>query len=76
LCRARLMVGRRSLRMASQAEEAKADVRQLEAKLANEQFRTRAPAAVVGKEDEKLARRPRSSGGASDPRQGIDVRKL
>ncbi len=70
------MVGRGSLRMASQAEEAKADVRQLEAKLANEQLRTRAPAAVVDKEDEKLARRPRSPGGASDPRQGVDVRKL
>jgi len=42
-------------RLRRQAEEAEADVRRLEAKLANEQFRTRAPAVVVGREEEKLA---------------------
>jgi valyl-tRNA synthetase len=36
-------------------EEAEAEVARLVAKLANEQFRTRAPAAVVGKEEEKMA---------------------
>jgi valyl-tRNA synthetase len=42
-------------RLRRQADEAQAEVTRLEAKLANEQFRTRAPAAVVGKEEEKLA---------------------
>ena len=39
----------------AKVDEAQAEVTRLEAKLANEQFRTRAPAAVVGKEEEKLA---------------------
>jgi valyl-tRNA synthetase len=42
-------------RLRRQVDDAQAEVARLEAKLANEQFRTRAPAAVVGKEEEKLA---------------------
>jgi valyl-tRNA synthetase len=42
-------------RLRRQVDDAQAEVTRLEAKLANEQFRTRAPAAVVGKEEEKLA---------------------
>jgi valyl-tRNA synthetase len=41
-------------RLRRQVDEAQAEVTRLEGKLANEQFRTRAPAAVVGKEEEKL----------------------
>jgi valyl-tRNA synthetase len=42
-------------RLRRQVDEAQAEVAHLAAKLSNEQFRTRAPAAVVGKEEEKLA---------------------
>jgi len=42
-------------RLGRQVDDAQAEVARLEAKLANEQFRTRAPAAVVGREEEKLA---------------------
>ncbi|MCJ7510704.1 MAG: class I tRNA ligase family protein, partial [Dehalococcoidia bacterium] len=42
-------------RLRREVDDAQAEVARLEAKLANEQFRTRAPAAVVGKEEEKLA---------------------
>ena len=42
-------------RLAGQIEGARAEVRRLEGKLANEQFTTRAPAAVVGRERERLA---------------------
>jgi len=42
-------------RLHRQADDVQAEVTRLDAKLANEQFRTRAPAAVVGKEEEKLA---------------------
>jgi valyl-tRNA synthetase len=42
-------------RLRREVDDAQAEVALLEAKLANEQFRTRAPAAVVGKEEEKLA---------------------
>ncbi|MGQ9572979.1 MAG: valine--tRNA ligase [Dehalococcoidia bacterium] len=41
-------------RLRRQADDAQAEVARLEAKLANEQFRTRAPAAVVHKQEEKL----------------------
>jgi valyl-tRNA synthetase len=42
-------------RLRRQVDDAQAEVTRLEAKLGNEQFRARAPAAVVGKEEEKLA---------------------
>jgi len=42
-------------RLRREVDDAQAEVARLDAKLANEQFRTRAPAAVVGKEEEKLA---------------------
>jgi valyl-tRNA synthetase len=42
-------------RLRRQADDAQTEVARLEAKLANKQFRTRAPAAVVNKEEEKLA---------------------
>ncbi|MCJ7810674.1 MAG: class I tRNA ligase family protein, partial [Dehalococcoidia bacterium] len=42
-------------RLRREVDDAQAEVARLEAKLANEQFRTRAPAAVVGKEEEKMA---------------------
>jgi valyl-tRNA synthetase len=48
-------VGAERARLRRQADEAQVEVARLEAKLANEQFRTRAPAAVVDKEEEKLA---------------------
>ena len=42
-------------RLTKQIGEAQDEVRRLEGKLANEQFRTKAPAAVVAKEEERLA---------------------
>jgi valyl-tRNA synthetase len=42
-------------RQEKEVAAAETEVARLEAKLANEKFRTRAPAAVVGKEEEKLA---------------------
>ena len=42
-------------RLAKQIEEARGEVAQLERKLANEQFRARAPAAVVARDEERLA---------------------
>ena len=42
-------------RLGKQIGEARDEVRKLDAKLANEQFRTRAPAAVVAREEERLA---------------------
>jgi valyl-tRNA synthetase len=42
-------------RLSAQLGEAEGEVRRVEAKLANEQFRSKAPAAVVGREEEKLA---------------------
>jgi valyl-tRNA synthetase len=42
-------------RLRREVDDVQAEVARLEAKLANEQFRTRAPAAVVGKEEEKMA---------------------
>ncbi len=42
-------------RQGAQLSAAEAEVARLEAKLADERFRTRAPAAVVSKEEEKLA---------------------
>ena len=42
-------------RLTKQIGEAQDEVRRLEGKLANEQFRTRAPAEVVVKEEERLA---------------------
>jgi valyl-tRNA synthetase len=42
-------------RLRREVDDVRAEVVRLEAKLANEQFRTRAPAAVVGKEEEKMA---------------------
>ena len=42
-------------RLGKQIEEAQTEVGRLEQKLANEQFRSRAPAAVVGREEERLS---------------------
>jgi valyl-tRNA synthetase len=42
-------------RLRRQVDDAQAEVTRLEGKLSNQQFRTRAPAAVVAKEEEKLA---------------------
>ena len=42
-------------RLGKQIGEAQDEVQKLGAKLANEQFRTRAPAAVVAREEERLA---------------------
>ena len=42
-------------RLRGQAAQAEAEVQRLEAKLANEQFRSRAPQEVVAKEEGKLA---------------------
>jgi valyl-tRNA synthetase len=42
-------------RLRGQAAQAEAEVQRLEAKLANEQFRSRAPQEVVTKEEAKLA---------------------
>jgi valyl-tRNA synthetase len=42
-------------RLRREVDDVQAEVARLEVKLANEQFRTRAPAAVVGKEEEKMA---------------------
>ncbi|UCH87767.1 MAG: valine--tRNA ligase [Dehalococcoidia bacterium] len=42
-------------RLRRQVDDAQAEVTRLKAKLANEQFRTRAPATVVDKEEDKLA---------------------
>jgi valyl-tRNA synthetase len=43
------------LRLTKQIDEAQEEVRRLEQKLSNDQFRTRAPAEVVMKEQERLA---------------------
>ncbi|MDO8616746.1 MAG: valine--tRNA ligase [Dehalococcoidia bacterium] len=48
-------LGAERQRLTAQLQEAEGEVKRLEAKLANEQFRARAPAAVVAKEEEKLA---------------------
>jgi valyl-tRNA synthetase len=42
-------------RLSAQLAEAEGEVRRLEGKLANEQFRSKAPAEVVSREEEKLA---------------------
>jgi len=43
------------MRLAKQVAEAEAEVGRLEAKLGDEQFKSRAPAQVVAKEEERLA---------------------
>ncbi len=42
-------------KLSKQMAEAEGEIKRLEGKLANEQFRSRAPADVVAKEQEKLA---------------------
>ena len=51
------------LRLGSQIERLSREIDRLETKLANEQFRTRAPAAVVAKEEERLATARRQRAG-------------
>ena len=41
-------------RLAGQLEEAESEIKRMEGKLANEQFRSKAPAEVVGREESKL----------------------
>jgi valyl-tRNA synthetase len=50
-------------RLSTQLAEAENEVRRLESKLANEQFRSKAPAEVVAREEERLtAARSRAEG--------------
>ena len=50
-------------RLGAQIERLSAEIDRLEAKLGNEQFRTRAPAQVVSKEEERLASARRQRAG-------------